>query len=127
MTSDNTYPYATSASAHCNAPASAAALDTAFILTQQLDDTKSQFADVFTEPSGLPPDRGIEHVIPFEPDARPACKHLYRLSPSELTDHTHEVKRQVTELLHRQLIEPSVRPYGAPLLLELQKGVSCAW
>ena len=125
MTSDNTYPCATSASAHCNAPASAAAaaLDTVFVLTQQLDDIKSQFADVFTEPSGLPPDRGIEHVIPFEPDARPACKHLYRLSPSELT----EVKRQVTELLHKQLIEPSVSPYGAPLLLELQKGVSCAW
>ena len=40
---------------------------------------------------------------------------MYRLSPSELI----EVKRQVTELLHKQLIEPSVSPYGAPLLFVL--------
>ena len=102
--SDNTSP--------CAAP------DTAFTLTQQLDGIKSQFADVFAEPSGLPPDRGAEHVIPLEPDAEPPFKRMYRLSPSELI----EVKRQVTELLQKQLIEPSVSPYGAPLLFVLKKG-----
>ncbi len=111
--SDNTSSCAASASAHCSAP------DTAFTLTQQLDGIKSQFADVFAEPSGLPPDRGIEHVIPLEPDAQPPFKRMYRLSPSELV----EVKRQVTELLQKQLIEPSVSPYGAPLLSVLRKGV----
>ncbi len=65
VTSDSTSPCAASASAHCIAPASAAAPATAFTLTQQLDGIKSQFADVFAEPSGLPPDRGVEHVIPF--------------------------------------------------------------
>ncbi len=118
VTSDNTSPCAASASAQCNAPASAATTDTAFTLTQQLDGIKSQFADVFAEPSGLPPDRGIEHVIPLEPDAQPPFKCMYRLSPSELI----EVKRQVTELLQKQLIEPSVSPYGAPLLFVLKKG-----
>ncbi len=43
---------------------------------------------------------------------------MYRLSTSELV----EVKHQVTELLQKQLIEPSVGPYGAPLLFVLKKG-----
>ena len=58
------------------------------------------------------------HVIPLEPDAQPPFIRMYRLSPSELA----EVKRQVTELLQKQLIEPSVSPYGAPLLFVLGKG-----
>ncbi len=118
VTSDNTSPCAASASAQCNAPASAATPDTAFTLTQQLDGIKSQFADVFAEPSGLPPDRGIEHVIPLEPDAQPPFKRMYRLSPSELI----EVKRQVTELLQKQLIEPSVKSIWSPITLCTKKG-----
>ena len=87
-------------------------------------------ADVFAEPSGLPPDRNIKHVIPLEPDAQPPFMHMYRLSPSELL--IIELKRQVTELLQKQLIDPSKAssdrsvspyafPYGAPLLCVLKK------
>ena len=43
---------------------------------------------------------------------------MYRLSPSELQ----EVKRQVTELLQKQLTEPSVSPFGALILFGLKKG-----
>ena len=82
-----------------------------------IDATRHEFADVFREPSGLPPDRGIEHVIPLEDDSQPPFKRMYRLSPAELV----EVKRQVTELLQRQLIEPSVSPFGAPILFVLKK------
>ena len=82
-----------------------AAEGVAFTLSQQLDSVKTDFA----EPSGLPPDRGEEHVIPLEPDAQPPFKRMYRLSPSELV----EVKRQVAELLQKQLTEPCVSPYGA--------------
>ncbi len=39
---------------------------------------------------------------------------MYRLSHSELV----EVHCQVTGLLEKQPIEPSVSPYGAPLLCE---------
>ena len=87
-------------------------------LTQQLNGIKSQVADVFAEPSGVPPERGIEHVIPLEPDAQPLFNRKYCLSPSELI----QVKRQMTELLQKQLIEPSVCPNGAPLLFVLKKG-----
>ena len=82
-----------------------------------IDATRHEFADVFREPSGLPPDRGIEHVIPLEDDSQPPFKRMYRLSPAELV----EVKRQVTELLQKQLIEPSVSPFGAPILFVLKK------
>ena len=56
----------------------------AFTLSQQLDSVKTDFADGFAESSGLPPDRGIEHVIPLEPNAQPRFKRMYRLSPSNL-------------------------------------------
>ena len=92
--------------------ASVSAIAPPSVLAQQTDAVKTEFADVFAEPSGVPPDRGIEHGIPLEPDAQPPFKRTYRLSPAELV----EVKRQVTELLQKQLIEPSVSPYGAPIL-----------
>ena len=42
---------------------------------------------------------------------------MYRLSPAELI----EVKRQVTELLQKQLIEPSTSEYGSPILFVQKK------
>lgn len=41
----------------------------AFAFSGQLDSLRAQSADVVAELCGLPPDRGIEHVIPREPDA----------------------------------------------------------
>ena len=80
-------------------------------LHKHIDTLQHDFADVFATPSGLPPDRGVEHVIPLLPDSQPPFQRMYRLAPSELQ----EVQRQITELLSKQLIEPSTRPYGAPV------------
>lgn len=108
---------ANSADAICSAP------DTASTLTEQLDGVKSQFADEFAESCGLPPDHdtAIEHVIPLQTDAKPPFKPMHCLSPSKLV----EVKRQATELLQKQLIEP-VTPSGAHFSWYSWRGVSCA-
>ena len=81
-------------------------------LHAHIDTSKQQYADVFADPSGLPPDRGVEHVTPLLPDSQPPFQHIYRLSPTELQ----EVQRQVTDLLAKQVIEPSTGPYGGPIL-----------
>ena len=86
-------------------------------LWQHVDTLKQQYVDVFAEPSSLPPDRGVEHVIPLLPDSQPPLQRMYRLAPSELQ----EVQRQVTDLLAKQLIEPSTSPFGAPILFVEKK------
>lgn len=74
----------------------------------------SEFSDVFQDlPSGLPPDRGVNHTIPIaDSAAEPPFRRPYRMSPSE----KEEVQRQVTELLNKGWIQPSTSPYGAPIL-----------
>ena len=86
-------------------------------LHKHIDTLQHDFADVFATPSGLPPDRGVEHVIPLLPNSQPPFQRMCRLSPSELQ----EVQRQITELLSKQLIEPSTSPYGAPVLFVEKK------
>ena len=76
-----------------------------------------RYADVFAKPSGLPPDRGVEHVVPLIPDAQLESKRMYTLAPAELT----KVNRQITDLLKRQLIKPSTSPWGSPILFVKKK------
>jgi hypothetical protein len=71
-----------------------------------------QYWHVFTEREGLPPDRGIAHLIPEVPGSQPVYRPPYRLSPLEVA----EVEKQVKDLLLKGLIEPSNSPYGAPIL-----------
>jgi hypothetical protein len=86
---------------------------------QQLAALLAEYAYVM--PDGLPGgtvDRGIGHTIPLVPGLhKPPSRPLYRLSPLELA----EVKRQVTDLLAKGLIEPSTSPYGAPVLFVQKK------
>jgi hypothetical protein len=87
----------------------------------------AEYKEVFAERTGLPPDRGIAHVIPEEPGAKPVYKNPYRLSPIEVL----EVERQIKGLLAMGLIEPSNSPYGAPILFVGKKDGSlrmcCDW
>jgi hypothetical protein len=68
-------------------------------------------------PPGLLPERGSGHVIPTVPNMPPPLKRPYRMTLKE----KEEVQRQVTDLLQRGLIEPSVSPYGAPVLFVQKK------
>jgi len=52
-------------------------------IEQLLDAFKDVFQDL---PPGLPSDRGTGHCINLEPDAKPAYRPIYRLSPVELNE-----------------------------------------
>ncbi len=71
-----------------------------------------QYDDVFASesPQGVPQDRNAFETIPLAPNSEPPFKHMYRLNPQE----REEVTKQITEILKKELIEPSTAPYGAP-------------
>ncbi len=71
-----------------------------------------EYKDIFESVKCLPPDRGIGHTIPLVDGAQPAHQRMYRLSPAELD----ELKKQITDLLDKGLIQPSKSPWGAPIL-----------
>ena len=79
----------------------------------------TEYADVFPEdlPNRLPPDRGVGHTIPLEPGQKPPFRPLYRLSPLE----HQEVQTQIKMLLEKGWIEPSVSPFGSPILFVQKK------
>ena len=75
------------------------------------------FPKVFQEVSGLPPNREIEFAIELLPGTTPISKAPYRMAPTELI----ELKKQLQELLDKGLIQPSVSPWGAPVLFVRKK------
>jgi hypothetical protein len=77
--------------------------------------TKS--AEIFSEPSSLPPKRDVEHHIVEHANTTPPCFNSYRMSPDELK----ELKTQLDFLLERGYIRPSNSPYGAPVLFAPKK------
>lgn len=76
-----------------------------------------EFPTVFRdELPGLPPDRGVHHVINTG-DAAPVSRPPYKMSPLELD----ELKKQLKQLLDLGLIRPSASPWGAPVLFVRKK------
>jgi hypothetical protein len=65
----------------------------------------------------LPPDREIEFTIELMPGTQPIHKAPYRMAPTELK----ELKEQLQDLLDRGFIQPSVSPWGAPVLFVKKK------
>ena len=77
-----------------------------------------EFLDVFPEElKNLPPEREVEFVIDLLPGATPLSKTPYRMAPAELK----ELKEQLQELLRQGFIQPSVSPWGAPVLFVKKK------
>ncbi|KAJ9527894.1 hypothetical protein QJQ45_005531 [Haematococcus lacustris] len=68
-------------------------------------------------PQGLPPERAVGHSIPLQPDGKPPARPSYRMSKPEQD----ELRKQITDLLAKGLIEPSSSPYAAPVLFVQKK------
>lgn len=78
-----------------------------------------EFAELFQPPPGLPPLRepALQHRILLEQGAVPPARRPYRLSWAE----REELRRQLEQLMQQGLIQPSVSPYAAPVLLIKKK------
>ncbi|XP_070017449.1 uncharacterized protein [Nicotiana sylvestris] len=61
---------------------------------------------------GIPPDMEFEFWIDVMPSTHPISIPPYKLAPAELK----ELKEQLTDLLEKGFIQPSVLPWGAPVL-----------
>jgi RNase H-like domain found in reverse transcriptase/Reverse transcriptase (RNA-dependent DNA polymerase)/Integrase zinc binding domain/gag-polyprotein putative aspartyl protease/Chromo (CHRromatin Organisation MOdifier) domain len=81
-------------------------------LSGHLDRLLDEYQDVFQDPPGLPPVRPIAHVAPLVPGSRPPYRRNYRMTEDERA----ELKKQLTELLAKGLIRPSVSPFGSPVI-----------
>ncbi|KAJ9525524.1 hypothetical protein QJQ45_003107 [Haematococcus lacustris] len=84
---------------------------------QHLQALLDEYSDVFEPITGLPPERAVGHSIPLQPDAKPPARPSYRMSKPEHD----ELRRQITDLLAKGLIEPSSSPFAAPVLFVQKK------
>ena len=85
----------------------------------QVQQLLNEFEDIFPKelPAGLPPQRQLDHRIELVPGAEPPHRAPYRLSPKGLD----ELKSQLRELTEKGYIQPSVSPFGAPVLFVPKK------
>ena len=65
----------------------------------------------------MPPQRAVDHVVELVPGAEPSNRGVIRLSQPELE----ELRKQLTELLEKAYIRPSLSPFGAPVLFAKKK------
>ena len=76
------------------------------------------FSDVFLEElPGIPPEREVDLSIEILSGTTPTSRAPYRMAPTELK----ELKIQLQELLDKGFIQPSVSPWGAPVLFVKKK------
>jgi hypothetical protein len=86
-------------------------------LHPQVQALLTQYASVFLEPAGLPPQRAVSHSIPLITRAQPVQLRPYRFAP-ELKN---EVEKQISEILSSGVICPSNSNFASPLIMVKKK------
>ena len=79
-----------------------------------LDKDRRVFEDL---PSGIPPDRGFEHIIELEEAAKPIITTSYR-HPRHYKE---EIEKTIKELLHMGHIMPNFSPFASSVVLVKKK------
>lgn len=75
------------------------------------------YSPLFQSPATLPPSRPTDHAIHLEPNTKPINVRLYWYPYFQ----KQEIKRQVKDMLRRQLIRSSLSPYSSLVLLVKKK------
>ena len=78
---------------------------------------ETEFSEVFEEPTGMPPQRDLEHRIELEGDARPSAEPVRRMSPLELD----ECQKQLKEHMERAHLRHSSSAWAAPVVFVRKK------
>jgi hypothetical protein len=86
-------------------------------LKSDLYEVVNQYDEIFKEPKGLCPKRGIQHEIQLQQDCPLPNIGMYRMSFME----NDEIKKQIQELLDRGVILQSSSPCGYPIVLVPKK------
>jgi hypothetical protein len=86
-------------------------------LKSDLYEVVNQYDEMFKEPKGLPPKRGIQHEIQLQEDCPLPNIGMYRMSIMENA----EIKKQIQELLDKGVIVPRSSPCGSPIVLVPKK------
>ncbi|KAH0709324.1 hypothetical protein KY284_010751 [Solanum tuberosum] len=77
-----------------------------------------EFPEVFSNDlPGIPPEREIDFGIDLLSDTQPISIPLYQIALAELK----ELKAQLKDLLDKGFIQPSISPWGAPVLFVKKK------
>ncbi|XP_062187935.1 uncharacterized protein LOC133891241 [Phragmites australis] len=87
-------------------------------LSAEIRTLVEKFAEIFEEPTGLPPKRSFEHTIPLLPGAQPFKLRPYRYNPAQKD----EIEKQIKDLLQNGMIQTSSSPFASPALLVKKKG-----
>ena len=80
----------------------------------------AKFADIFAEPTNLPPLRCFDHRIHLLPNTAPIAVRPYRYLQL-LKD---EIERQCADMLRQGIIRPSTSAFSSPVLLVRKKDSS---
>lgn len=82
-------------------------------LKSKLVDIVNQYDEMFQEPKGLPPKRGIQHKIQLQQDCPLPNIGMYTMSMMESA----KINMQIQDLLNKGIIRPSFLPCGSSIFL----------
>jgi hypothetical protein len=82
-------------------------------LKSDLYEVVNEYDEIFQEPKGFPPKRGIRHDIQLQQDCPLPNIGMYKMLVMENA----EIKKQIQELFDKGVIMTSTSPCGSPIVL----------
>ena len=91
------------------------------LMKYDLVEVLNQYGEMFQEPKGFPPKRGIQHEIQLQQDCPLPNIGMYKISVMESA----EIKKKIQELLDKGIIRPSTLPCRSPIVLVPKSACVC--